>query len=192
MPLPTADNPIFGASGTQHTAGVVPDPGVSAGTTKYLREDATWQVPPGSASASIAAHTFVGNSTGSTAAPVAMSVADARTTLNIGSPVSIVSSATPTINVGTTSQFNITALAIAITSMTSGLTGTPTDGQELRVRIKDDGAGPYAITWGVSFIASGVATLITTSVSNKTLMSKFVYDSVAAKWILLAVDATGY
>lgn len=35
----------FGAS----REGLVPDPGSSPGTTKYLREDSTWQVPPGGA-----------------------------------------------------------------------------------------------------------------------------------------------
>jgi len=34
------------ASGTRHAGGLVPDPGTSAGTMKFLREDATWQVPP--------------------------------------------------------------------------------------------------------------------------------------------------
>ena len=36
---------IFGASGTGHAAGLVPDPGSTAGTTQYLREDATWATP---------------------------------------------------------------------------------------------------------------------------------------------------
>ncbi|PWT71030.1 MAG: hypothetical protein C5B60_11430 [Chloroflexi bacterium] len=35
------------ASGASHAAGIVPDPGATAGTTKFLREDATWVVPPG-------------------------------------------------------------------------------------------------------------------------------------------------
>ena len=39
--------PVFIASGTTHAVGLVPDPGASSGTTKYLREDATWQTPPG-------------------------------------------------------------------------------------------------------------------------------------------------
>jgi len=30
------------ASGTNHSAGIAPDPGASAGTTRFLREDATW------------------------------------------------------------------------------------------------------------------------------------------------------
>lgn len=38
--------PVFIASGASHAAGIVPDPGASSGTSKYLREDATWVVPP--------------------------------------------------------------------------------------------------------------------------------------------------
>jgi hypothetical protein len=37
----------FGASGPGHTTGLVPDPGSVAGTTRYLREDATFQDPLG-------------------------------------------------------------------------------------------------------------------------------------------------
>jgi hypothetical protein len=40
--------PIFGASGTSHSAGIVPDPGPTAGATRFLREDGTFAVPPGS------------------------------------------------------------------------------------------------------------------------------------------------
>lgn len=42
-----ATPPTFGASGGSHAVGYVPDPGSSAGTIRFLREDATWQVPPG-------------------------------------------------------------------------------------------------------------------------------------------------
>jgi hypothetical protein len=42
-----ADLPVFVASGGSHAAGAVPDPGSSAGTTKFLREDATFAVPAG-------------------------------------------------------------------------------------------------------------------------------------------------
>ncbi|KWI36362.1 hypothetical protein WM04_06915 [Burkholderia ubonensis] len=46
--LVAADLPVFVASGSSHAAGAVPDPGSTAGSTKFLREDATWAVPPGS------------------------------------------------------------------------------------------------------------------------------------------------
>jgi hypothetical protein len=39
--------PVFGASGTSHAAGAVPDPGATAGATRYLREDGTWATPAG-------------------------------------------------------------------------------------------------------------------------------------------------
>ncbi|KVU46546.1 hypothetical protein WK69_13545 [Burkholderia ubonensis] len=43
-----ADIPPFTGSGASHTTGGVPDPGATVGSTKFLREDATWAVPPGS------------------------------------------------------------------------------------------------------------------------------------------------
>jgi hypothetical protein len=103
----------------------------------------------------------------------------------------VTSSATPAINVDTTDQFNITAQAAAITSMTSGLTGTPTDGQPLTVRIKDNGTA-RAITWGASFSTTGLGTPITTTVVNKTHIVQFIYDSTAAKWACIRSDSTGY
>lgn len=40
--VPEENLPAFGASGVNHLAGLVPDPGAVAGTTKFLREDGTW------------------------------------------------------------------------------------------------------------------------------------------------------
>ena len=37
----------MGASGENHSAGLVPDPGTTQGNTKYLREDGTWATPAG-------------------------------------------------------------------------------------------------------------------------------------------------
>jgi hypothetical protein len=45
--LVPADLPTMVGSGASHAAGIVPDPGSTAGTTKFLREDATWAVPAG-------------------------------------------------------------------------------------------------------------------------------------------------
>jgi lysophospholipase L1-like esterase len=43
--------PLFGSSGGAHQQGAVPDPGATAGTSRYLREDGTWSTPPGSGAA---------------------------------------------------------------------------------------------------------------------------------------------
>jgi hypothetical protein len=99
------------------------------------------------------------------------------------------SSATPSIDCGLYDQYTITALAAAITGVT--ITGTPTDGQKLLVRIKDNGTA-RAITWGASFSSSGVATLLATTVASKSHMVGLIYDSAATKWVCAAVDATGY
>jgi hypothetical protein len=40
--LTAAQLPVLGGSGAGHAAGAVPDPGPTAGTTRYLREDGTW------------------------------------------------------------------------------------------------------------------------------------------------------
>jgi len=92
----------------------------------------------------------------------------------------ISSSATPTVNTDNCDCVTITAQAAAITSMTTNLSGTPTNFQTLIYRIKDDGTG-RAITWGSSFEAKGTA-LPTTTVASKVLTVGFIYDTVTSKW----------
>ena len=111
-----------------------------------------------------------------------------RITPRVGSTSS---SATPSINTDDYDEYDITALAAAITSMTTNLTGTPTNGQKLMLRFKDNGTA-RAITWGTSFQSSGVATLLATTVISKTHYVGLIYDSTAAKWVCIAVDAAGY
>jgi hypothetical protein len=59
------------------------------------------------------------------------------------------------------------------------------------IRIKDNGT-PRTITWGTSFISSGVADLLATTAASKTHYLLFVYNSAASKWVCLACDATGF
>jgi hypothetical protein len=99
------------------------------------------------------------------------------------------SSATPSIDCALYDQYNITALAAAITGVT--VTSTPADGQKLLVRIKDNGTA-RAITWGASFVASGASALLATTVVSKTHLCAFIYDSTAAKWVATATDFVGY
>jgi len=87
---------------------------------------------------------------------------------------SLTSSATPTINTDDCDCVDITALAAAITSMTTNLSGTPTNFQSLIYRIKDNGTA-RAITWGASFAANGVA-LPTTTVISKLLTVGFIWN----------------
>jgi hypothetical protein len=96
----------------------------------------------------------------------------------------VASSATPAINTDLVDLFTITALTVAITSMSSGLTGTPIDGQYLRIAIT--GTASRAITWGSSFEASTVALPTTTSSTNR-LDVWFIYNAATSKWRCIQV-----
>ena len=93
------------------------------------------------------------------------------------------SSATPTINTDNVDFYGLTAQAVDITSFTTNLSGTPTDGQKLWIYIV--GTGARAITWGASF-ESSTATLPTTTVSTNRLDVGFVWNSATSKWRCVA------
>lgn len=94
------------------------------------------------------------------------------------------SSATPTINTDNVDLYGLTAQAVDITSFTTNLSGTPTDGQRLHIYIV--GTAARAITWGASFEASTVS-LPTTTVTTNRLDVGFVWNSATSKWRCVAV-----
>ena len=92
----------------------------------------------------------------------------------------IESNANPTINTDNCDVVDITAQAADIASMTTNLSGTPTNFQKLTIRIKDNGTA-RTIAWGASFEARG-ASLPTTTVISKVLTVGFIYDTTTSKW----------
>lgn len=59
-------------------------------------------------------------------------------------------------------------------------TGTPTNGQELLIRLKSD-ATPRALTWNAAYRAGDVP-LPSTTVASKTGYYSFMYNSTDSKW----------
>lgn len=95
----------------------------------------------------------------------------------------VTASATPAINVDTTDIAMISGLNTTITSMTSGLTGTPITGQQLEMHIRDDGTA-RAISWGSSYYApQGSALPLATLGGGSLLHCKFVYSN--SNWALV-------
>jgi hypothetical protein len=92
----------------------------------------------------------------------------------------VASSATPTINTDNVDYYSITALAAAITSFTTNLSGTPTIGQTLWISITDNGTA-RSITWGATFEASTIA-LPTTTVISTRLDVAFIWNEATSKW----------
>jgi hypothetical protein len=94
------------------------------------------------------------------------------------------SSATPTINTDNVDFYSLTAQTVDITSFTTNLSGTPTDGQTLWIAIT--GTAARAIAWGASFEASTIA-LPTTTVISTRLDVAFIWNSVTSKWRCVGV-----
>ena len=90
--------------------------------------------------------------------------------------------ATAVIDVTATDVYQLSAVANATTFST---TGTPVDGQQIIIRIKDAGVAK-GLTWDAIFVAVGV-TLPTTTTAGKWTYVGAVYNSVSSKFHVLAV-----
>lgn len=97
----------------------------------------------------------------------------------------VASSATPTINTDNVDYFSVTALAAAITSMTTNLSGTPNAADTLWVSFKDNGTA-RAITWGAGFASTTVA-LPTNTVISTELNVLLGRNQANNLWLCLAV-----
>ena len=101
--------------------------------------------------------------------------------------VAIVSSATPTPNADITDSYHITALTDNATF--GAPTGTPTDGQVLVIRVKDDGSSQtLTFNSGTGGYRAGTdIPLPTGTVISKTMYMVFVYNAADTKWDLTGV-----
>ena len=124
-----ADLPLFTASGAGHHAGAVPDPGGSAATTHFLREDATWQIPPGTVSS--VAMTVPGTIYGIAGSPVTTSGTLALSLLTQNANVAFVGPATGAAAVPTFRALagaDLPATGLTITEWVNGITGATVTG----------------------------------------------------------------
>lgn len=96
---------------------------------------------------------------------------------------STASSATPTINTDAYDFYALTALATDITSMSSGLSGTPVQGDKLWLSFT--GTAERGITWGASF-EDGAVALPTTTISTQRLDVGLIWNTVSSKWRCMA------
>lgn len=92
----------------------------------------------------------------------------------------VTQSATPATNIDNGDIVKITGIAQAITSMTSGLSGTPYDGQMILWQLTDNGTA-RAITWGASFASTTNFTLPTTTVISTMLRVLTQWNAVTSK-----------
>lgn len=166
---PTLTTPVLGvATATSINKVVITAPATSATLTLINGTTTTGPAATGTLSTLAGTETFTNK----------------RVTKRTGT---VTSSATPTINTDNVDFYSITALATAITSMTTNLSGTPTEGQTLWIAITDNGTA-RALTFGASFEASGNVPLPTTTVISTRLDIGFVWNTVTSKWRVVAVS----
>lgn len=99
----------------------------------------------------------------------------------------IATSTSLTIDSDSYDQYNVTALAAALT--VNAPSGSPTPGQKLILGITSD-ATPRALTFATSsnaFAFSSDLAAPTTTVASKTMYLGFIWNSTASKWILMAL-----
>lgn len=97
--------------------------------------------------------------------------------------VSVASSATPTPNADTTDVYELTALAA--TAAFANPSGTPTHGQTMFIKIKDNG-GAQTLSWDAHYVEIDV-TLPLTTVTSKWLFIGMMYDANDVAWHVLGV-----
>lgn len=96
--------------------------------------------------------------------------------------VTIASTATLTPNANNTDIAAVTAQAAALTIAAPA--GAPVNGQQLIIRIRDNGT-TRAMSWDAVYTAFTPADLRTATIVGKTLLFQFVYNTTEAQWQLL-------
>jgi hypothetical protein len=93
--------------------------------------------------------------------------------------LALTNSATPAINTDNYDTVVITGQILDITSMTSGLTGTPVNGQTLSISITGS-AGTPTIAWGTSFESSTIT--LPTNFPTARIDVGFIWNVATSKW----------
>lgn len=109
-----------------------------------------------------------------------------RITYRTGGAASYTTSVT--IAADSVDMFVITAQTTAL--LFNAPSGTPTQGQMLLIRIKDNGTA-RALTWNAIWRSGTTVTLPTTTVLSRTLYMEFLYNENDTKWDIVGV-ANGY
>jgi hypothetical protein len=126
----------------------------------------------------------VDNTSDATKNSASVTLTSKRITKRVGTEAS---SATSTPTGDTVDMWTVTALAVA--DVIAAPTGTPTDGQALMLRIKDN-ATARALSFNAIYRFSSLLPAPTTTILSKTLYICFVYNVADTKWDCVYWDNT--
>lgn len=176
--IPNANDTLMGRASTDTITGAK-----TFNNTKLLLAGATSGTTTINATAVAGTTTMIVPAANDTFAALAaaQTMTNKRITPRVGT---VASGATITPTGDTADHYTITALAAAATI--AAPSGTPTDGQKLVIRIKDNGTA-RALTWNAIYRVVGT-TLPTTTVVSKTVYIGCIYNSADAVWDVVAVN----
>jgi hypothetical protein len=98
--------------------------------------------------------------------------------------VTYTTATTITLDPTVTDMITVTALASDVTFNTPVANGI--EGQELIIRIKDNGT-PHVITWNGVYRASPDYPILINTIANKTCYMKFVWNTADTKWDMIGL-----
>jgi hypothetical protein len=100
-----------------------------------------------------------------------------------GRVTTVTDASTPSPSADNDDMYILTALTQTATF--AAPSGTPTQGQKLIVRVKDNGTA-RTLAWNAIYRASSDLSLPTTTIASKTLYLGFIYNSTDTKWDLVS------
>lgn len=89
-------------------------------------------------------------------------------------------------------SFDVVAVSAQAAALTiAAPSGTPTDGQELTLRLRDNGTA-RAVTWNAAYSGFNTGDLYGSTVVGKTMLYRFIWDASQSKWDLLSRNSSGW